>query len=161
MVSSRDKGSQVISAGDALRELAQIGAVEQFAQLRLPDQNDLQQLLRGRFQIGQQPHLLQHLGGQVLRLIHDHDDAPPLGMGRQQPAIQRIDHLLDAVAIRVGNAQAQLLADGEQKLHRRHARIQDHRDIGMMRDARQQRAHHGGLARAHLAGQLDEAARIR
>ena len=77
---------QVISAGDPLRQLAQIGAVEQFAQLRLSDQNDLQQLLRGRLQIGQQAHLLQHLDGEILRLIHDHDDAPALGMGRSAAA---------------------------------------------------------------------------
>jgi hypothetical protein len=37
----------VVAAGDALRELAQIGAVQQFAKLRLADQDDLQQLLRG------------------------------------------------------------------------------------------------------------------
>ena len=93
------QGLQVISAGDSLRQLAQIGAVQQFAKFRLPDQNDLQQLLRGGLQIGQQPDLLQHLGGQVLRLVHDHDDAPPFGVGRQQPPIERIHHLLDAVAI--------------------------------------------------------------
>ena len=140
----------MVSAGDSLRQLAQLGAVEQFAKLRLSDQNDLQQLLRGGFQIGQQPDLFQHFGGQVLRLVHDHDDAPALGVGRQQPPIQRVDHLFDAVAIGVGDAEAQLLADGEQKLDRRHARIQNHRHIGVMRHARQQRAHHGGFARAHF-----------
>ena len=78
-------------------------------------------------------------------------------MGIEQPPIERIHHLLDAFPIRVGDDDAQFLANGEQKLHRRHTRIQYHRDIGVMRDARQQRAHDRGLARAHLAGQLDEA----
>ena len=62
---------QVIAAGDALRQLAQIGAIQQLAQLRLADQDDLQQLLGRGLEIGQQPHLLEHLGGQVLRLVDD------------------------------------------------------------------------------------------
>jgi len=32
---------QVVAAGDALGKLAQFGAVQQFAQLRLPDEDDL------------------------------------------------------------------------------------------------------------------------
>ncbi len=148
---------QVISAGDSLCQLAEFGAVEQLAKFRLPDQNDLQQLLRGSLEIGQQPDLFQHLGGQILRLVHDHDDAPAAGVGRQQPPIQRIDHLFDAVAVGVRNAEAQLFANGEEKLDRRHPRIQYDRDVGVMRNPRQQGAHHGGFTRADFPGQLNEA----
>ena len=151
---------QMVSAGDPLRQLTQLGAVQQFAQLRLPDQNDLQELLRRSLKIGEQPDLLQHLGGEVLRLVHDHDDAPSLRMGGQKAPVQRIDHLLDAAAIGVGNDESQFLADREQKLHRSHPRIQDHGDIRVMRNTRQQRADHGGFAGADLPRQLNESARF-
>ena len=38
------------------------------------------------------------------------------------------------------------------------SRIEDQRDIAVRRELLQQTAQHGGLARAHLAGQLDESA---
>ena len=127
---------------------------------RLTDQYDLQKLLRRGFQVGQEPDLLEDLGGQILRLIDDDYDAPSLGMRGQQAAIQRIHHLLDAVAIGLVESDAQLLADREQEFHRRYARIQDHGHVGMMRYARQQRSHDRRLAGSHFAGQLNEAARL-
>ena len=45
-----------------LRQLAQLVAREQLAQLRLPDEDDLQQLLRVGLEIGEQAYLLEHLG---------------------------------------------------------------------------------------------------
>jgi len=56
-------------------------------------------LLRRSFEIGQQSNLFQSLGRQILRLVDDHDDAATLGMRGQQTSIQRVDHLLDAVAV--------------------------------------------------------------
>ena len=58
----------------------------------------------------------------------------------------------------VRHADAELLADGEQELRRGHARIEDQRDLGVLRRLRQERAHDGGLAGADLAGELHEAA---
>ena len=58
----------------------------------------------------------------------------------------------------VRHADAELFADGQQELRRRHARIEDQRDFGVFGRLRQQRADHRGLAGAHLAGELDEAA---
>ena len=149
---------QVIASGDALRELAQLRAVQQFAQLRLPDQDDLQQLLRGRFQIREQSHLLQYIDGQVLRLIDQHDDASALRVGVEQPPIERVDHLLDTVVIGFWDLQPQLLTDGLQEFDSRYARIQNHGDVGVMRNPGQERAHHCGLAGTYLAGELNEAA---
>ena len=74
----------MITAGDALRELAQLGAVQQFAQLRLADQDDLQQLLGLGLEIGEQPHLLEHLGREVLRLVDHQHDALAVGVGLEQ-----------------------------------------------------------------------------
>ena len=106
----------MIAAGDALSELAQLVAIQELAQLRLADQNDLQQLVGRRLQIGEQAHLLEHVGGKILRLIDDDDDAPALGVRGEKPAIQRIHHLLDAVAVGFVEPDTELLADGEQEL---------------------------------------------
>ena len=125
----------MVAAGDALSQLAQLGAVQHLAQFRLADQDDLQQFLCGRLQIGEQADLLEDLGGKVLRLIDDDDDAPAFGVRRQQPAIQGVHHLLDAVAVRLVEPEAELLADGEQELRGRHARIQYHGNVGMVRHA--------------------------
>jgi len=57
---------EVIAAGDALRQLAQILARQQLAQLRLANQDDLQQLLGFGLQVGEQPDVLEYLGGEVL-----------------------------------------------------------------------------------------------
>ncbi len=59
----------MIAAGDALGELPQFIAIQQIAQFGLTDQDDLQQLLGVGLQIGEQPHLFEHLGREVLRLI--------------------------------------------------------------------------------------------
>src|ERR1022692_2649846 len=76
------QGLQVIASGNALRQLAKVSAVQQLAQLRLTDQYDLQKLLRRGFQVGQEPDLLEDLGGQILRFIDDDYDTSAFGMGR-------------------------------------------------------------------------------
>ena len=150
---------EVIAAGDALRELAQLGAVQQLAQLRLADEDDLQQLLRFGLEIGEQAHLLEHLGREVLRLVHHQHDALALGVRLEQVAAQQVDQVLEAA---LGVAASTWMPSSSQMASRnsgrRHARIEDQRDLGVLRRLRQQRAHHRGLAGAHLAGELDEAA---
>ncbi len=131
---------------------------EQRAQLRLPDQDDLQQLLGLGLEIGEQPDLLEHLGRQVLRLIDDQHHAPTLRVRAQQVAVEQVDQLLGVVLGAVGHAQAELLAQRAQELGGRQPRIEDQRDLGILRRARQQRADGRGLAGTDLAGELDEAA---
>ncbi len=146
------------AAGDALGELAQLAAREQLAQLRLADEDDLQELLRVGFEVGQEADLLEDLGGEVLRLIDHQHHALAVGMGVQQVAAEDIDQVLQACARGVRHADAELLADREEQLGRRHARIEDERDLGVFRDLRQERAHERGLAGADLPGELHEAA---
>ncbi len=50
---------EVVSTGDALRDLPHVRPVEQVAQLGLADQDDLQQLLFRRLEVRQQAHLLE------------------------------------------------------------------------------------------------------
>jgi hypothetical protein len=53
------EGIEMITGGNALIELSQARVVQHIAQLRLSHQEDLQQLVFGRLQIGQQADLLQ------------------------------------------------------------------------------------------------------
>ena len=87
----------MIAAGDALRELAQFRARQQFAQFRLAHQDDLQEFLAAGLEIGQQPHLLQHFASQGLGFVDDEHHAPAFGVGFQQTRIQRIDKVLGAL----------------------------------------------------------------
>ena len=147
---------KVIAAGHALGELAQVGFREHGAQFRLADQEDLQQLLRRGLEVGQQPHLLQHIGGEVLRLVHHQHDAAAAAVRVEQEMRQQVHQRLDAAHRRGRHLHVQLVADALQELRGRHARVQDQRDVTMRRQLLQQAPQHGGLARADFAGQLDE-----
>ena len=149
---------EVIAAGDALGELAQLDARQHFAQLGLTDQDDLQQLLRRGLEVREQPHLLERFRRQVLRLIDDHHDAAALRVRFQQAPVEEVDEVLDARRVLVAHEDAELFADRQDELDGRQLRVEDDGDVGMARHALEQRAHHGGLAGADLAGQLDEAA---
>ncbi len=151
---------QVAARGDALRELPQVVAVQQLTQFRLADQDDLQQFLRIGLEIGEQPHLLEYFGGEILRLVDNQHRAPALGVNAQQLAIEQVDQHLAVADCAGWHLDAQLLADRLQEFQRREPRIDDQRDVGIVRRARQQRADRGGLAGAHLAGELDETAGI-
>ena len=87
---------EVIAAGDALRELPQLDAAQQLAQLGLADQDDLQQLLRFGFEVGQQAHLLEHFGREVLRFVDHQHDALAFGMRLEQVVAQQVDQILEA-----------------------------------------------------------------
>src|SRR5690606_21924536 len=107
---------QVVAAGNALRQLPQLGPVQQLAQFGLPDQDDLQQLLRGGLQVRQQPQLLQRVRRQVLRFVDDHDDAPSLRMPVEQALVEHIHQVLDAGGILIAQENAEFLADRQREL---------------------------------------------
>ena len=115
----------MVTAGDALGELAQLGASEQLAQLRLADHDDLQQFLRVGFEVGEQAHLLEHLGGQVLRLIHHQHHALAARVCAQQVVAEDVHQVLQAAERGVRDPDAELLADGQQELRRRHLGVED------------------------------------
>ena len=103
---------EVIAAGDALGELAQLRLREHLAQFRLADQDDLQQLLRRGLEIGQQPHLLQHVGGEVLGFVHHQHDAPAAAVRVEQEMREDVDQRLDAALGAGRHLHVQLVADG-------------------------------------------------
>ena len=75
---------QVVAAGNPLCELPQFVAAEQIAQLRLANQNDLQEFLFCRFEIGQKTHFFENFGSEVLRFIHQQDRSSAFAMGFQK-----------------------------------------------------------------------------
>ena len=147
---------QVITRGDALGKLAQFRAIEHVAQLGLAKQDDLQQLLRRRFQVGQQADLLQRIQGQVLRLVDDQHHAQALRVGIQQIGVECIRQPLEA-AMLAGDVELELLADGLDHLHGRELGIEQQGNLGVFRQLFEKQAAEGGLAGADFAGELHEA----
>ncbi len=107
---------EVVACGDALRQLPQVVTGQELAQLRLTDQDDLQQLLLRRLEVGEQAHLLEDRGRQVLRLVDHEYRAAAFGMRLQQVPVERIGQGLDAAPV-VQHLDMQFLADCGQKLH--------------------------------------------
>ena len=148
---------EVIARGHALGELAQVGSGQELPQLRLPDENHLQELLARRLQIRQEPDLLQDLAAEILGLVDD-DHRPPAPRVRvEQVAVERIAEHLEACGL-ARMLDVQLLAHSGQQLDGGEGGIEHHRHVHLGRQLLEQRAAHGGLAGADLAGELQEAA---
>ncbi len=65
---------EMVVDGNALGQLDQFTALQQYAQCRLSGQNDLERLPAPVVQIRQQSKLFQHRGPQILRFVdHQHD----------------------------------------------------------------------------------------
>ena len=148
---------KVIARSNALGQLAQFGLIELFAQLGLTEQDDLQQFLRRRFQVGEQTHLLQRLGRKVLRLIHNQHHAQTLGVGIEQIDIEDIDQALETAAT-VADVEFQFLADRLEQFHRRKFRMKHQRDARILGQLFKQQPAQRGLAGADLARELHETA---
>ena len=81
----------MVAHRDALAQLAQAALVELLAQLRLADQHDLQELALVGLEVGEQAHLLEQLGLQVLRLVdEEHDVVAGLRL-LEQEAVQDLE----------------------------------------------------------------------
>jgi len=152
----RGQRLQIVTRGDALGELAHLRLGEHGIQFRLADQDDLQEFFLGRFEIGEQPDLLEHLAVQAMRLVHDQHRAPALGVILQQIGIERVDQRLEAG---LGRAlDAQVVTQRDHELAHREERIEHQRHVHGFRQALEQRADHEGLAGADFAGQQHESA---
>ena len=76
---------------NTLFELTHLERREFRMQLRLPHENNLQQLATLRFQIGQHTELFQHGRLQVLRLINNHHGIMAGGEFAEEVFIQDVD----------------------------------------------------------------------
>jgi hypothetical protein len=154
---ARIQRREVEARGDALRELAQFAPGQHLAQLRLAEQHDLQQLLRVGLEVGEQAHLLQRFGRQVLRLVDDQHDPQPFRVGLQQVGVERVDQAL-VLAEAAAQRDVQLARDRLEQLHRVEQRVEDQRDARVRGQLLEQQPADRRLARADLAGELHEAA---
>ncbi len=103
----------MVSRGDALGKLTQIVAVQKGFQFRLADQDNLQKLGIGCFQVGQQADLFKHRDAKMLRLVDNQDGAPSSGVALEETPVENVQQGFDAVG---GNAvgDSQLVTDGGQ-----------------------------------------------
>ena len=149
--------SEVIAGDDPLRQLAQIRSLQHPGQFRLTQQDDLQQFALVGLQVGEQAHLLQHVDREILCLVDDQHRMSAPGVGVEQVAVEAIDEDLDAgIAGRKVNAEFD--AEARQQLLHGQLRVEYVGNVAGIGNLFEQAAAHRGLARAHLAGQQDEAA---
>src|SRR5271165_2797463 len=128
--------------GDPLLQLPQLERVELLVQFRLSGEHDLQELLPGRLQIGQQPYLFQQFPRQVVRFIHHQQGSQFLPVPRQEERVQRQqDFILRLARYR----QSKIPRDIAEKLQRRQAGIEDQREgnVALLQQPKQGTQHQG------------------
>ncbi len=146
--------------GDALLELPELGTVQLALQLRLADEEDLQQLVRARLQVGQHAQVLHGLDGHVLRLIDDQDDVvAPLVLANEH-RVQVVHQIRDLVlggllllARGLGQWDAELGVDVLQQGLEGQVGVENKDGLHLVLHAAllQKGSEHRGLAQPHLA----------
>ncbi len=145
---------------DALLQLAQRLLVEAIGELGLADQDQVEQLDRRRLDVGEEPHFLEQLVGEALRLVDD--------QRRQAAGLVALVH----VALELGEeagfglraALVEVEAAGDELVELRAGqRRVGQQDVAVLRPALlvQGGAQDGGLAGAGVAEQHRQAARRR
>src|ERR1039458_4356542 len=84
---------------DALAKLAEFVARENGFELRLADEDDLEEFLFVGLEIGEKADLLEHLKGEVLRLIDDEHDVPAGRDAGEENFIDLRDEIVVAVRL--------------------------------------------------------------
>src|SRR5437868_4090977 len=123
--------------GNALIQLRQFRIEEQLAQLRLADEDDVQQLLGFRLEIQQQTDLFKQLRRQGLRLIEDQHAQAAGIMLRDQIRVELLDQSVLAVLL---DRQAEFAANSAQQLGRGQWRHQAIRRVDVRPELRQKAA---------------------
>ena len=111
---------------DALAELSQLWQLQLLFQLLLSRQYDLQQLLSGCLEVGQQANFFEHRVGQVLCFVHDEHGGFTGTESVQKPLIQL--HQLLALGTRV-TRNLELGQDKVKELRRVHPRVEEERRL--------------------------------
>ena len=142
------QGLQIAADADALVELAQLVELELFFELGLAHEEDLQELARGRLQVGEDPDLLERLHAHLLRLVDDHEDRLALAARGEQVLRQGGQQLA------LGGAPAlhpEVVENGPNQLGVGEVRVQHERALHAVRQLAQEGPAERGLARAHIA----------
>ncbi|MCY1408779.1 hypothetical protein D9M71_241080 [compost metagenome] len=149
--------AQAIGKGDALAQLTEFGALEQFVEFRLAEQHHLQQLAVLGFQVGQQTQGLEGFLRQGLGFVDQQHGALALGRQFDQPVVERRQQAVVVQLVGIGDVQlnGQRLAQAA----RAEARIGQPGDLpalAVRAEGIEQGAAQQGLAGADLAADLDE-----
>ena len=138
--------------GDAVENRAGRAFGESLVEFGLSEQDDLQQLVLGRFEVRQQAHLLERIGRHRVRFVDQSDGAPAL-------APQRDQAVRDGVEQRscVADFGAELEGDRAQQVFGIERRVRQPDRDGRRGQAVEQHAQQHRLAGADLAGDLDDA----
>jgi len=83
---------EVIAEGDALAKLFEVGLRDFVAEFWLADEDDLQEFVGGRLQIGEHAQFFEDFVGEVLGFVDDDDDEAILGELLNQEAIETHEH---------------------------------------------------------------------
>ena len=145
---------QVVAHRDALLELHEARMFELLAQLRLAEQENLDELLGLGLEIRDQAHLLQGRERQVLRLVDDEDDVLVLSEHVDQELVDRVE---DRDAMHLRHIQPELPRDAVEQLDTGEPRIGDQRRDRVFVELAQQTPTERGLAGPDLAGEDREA----
>ena len=147
---------KVIDIGNTLGQLSKILPTQGRAQFRLPDEDDLQQLFTCCLEVRQEADLLEHIDRERLRLVNDENGASALVVIFEQLLIQRVCQCLESrTLLLVGHSQ--FIANRRHKLQWRQLRIENQREIDILRHLFEQGTNERGLPCADLPGELHEA----
>ena len=158
-------GERLQRAADrnALIQLPQFGLVQQFQQVELPDDHDLQQLLVVGLEVRENADFLEHVSRQVLRLVDDQHGAAVQRHQREQEVVEGANQFVLARGREAARLERVLRDHAETEQHlaeqlfNRQEWVENQRREGGLVKLFEQRAAQRGFARADVAGQDDEA----
>ena len=140
--------------GDALAQLAQLGAAEPLLELGLADQEHLEQLVAAPLEVREQPDLLEQLAVEILRLVEQQYGALALAVDREQVALELDQRLGLGGPGRQAEPEPQ--ADLLEQLGAGERGVGDQRDVHPPLPLLEHVVERGGLAGADLAGDQHE-----
>src|SRR5450432_3642183 len=144
----------MVADGDALAQLAQARIVELVPELRLSDENDLQELALVGLEVREESDLLEELGLEILRLVDEEHDVV-VARGLVEEIL--IQEVLVPGPVELARPQPELDQDRSGELGAGQDRIQDQSGMDGRTELLEHRACHGRLARSDFPRDLDEA----
>src|SRR5207249_2741148 len=145
---------QPVEDRDALAELTQLGAGELLLELRLSDEEELDQLVALILEVGEQADLLELVALEVLRLVENQDRVVSARAGLPQEPLERRNRL--GLAERAGVREPEAQADVLEQLVTRQRGVGDERYDRARLVLGEHVVERGGLSGADLACDQDE-----
>src|SRR5215472_5712474 len=149
----RGQGQDAAAKTDALLELAQLRLIQLVQELRLPNEKNLQQLLRIGLEIREEPDLLEGFEAQILSLVEGEHSVLTGPVPLDEEVVQS-DQPLDVGLTGLGDAE--VLEHVLENSLEGQGRVEDEGRGAVALQAAQERAQERGLAGTDLAREEDE-----